>query len=145
MVDADNPCAECGGRCCSFRSMQISFVGLEEGERYDSRMIEMGEALDQVLLEDGSLPDMEWYVLDAGDGARRIVFECGHLDDDGMCGVYDDRPPMCREFQCTALDPDNDASLEDMVEEYAPGDAWEDADLTGITERAEEIIEREAG
>lgn len=149
-----NPCAECAGGCCSFRNINISYVSLEKGERYDSRLLEYledGTLEEQLLMEDGSLPEMEWYLLEYDwheDGesgrSRSIVFDCGHLTEGGLCGSYENRPGMCRTFECEALQGEED--LEEFLDRHRiPDEGWEDhphAELTPITERVEEILGR---
>lgn len=141
--DAVNPCADCGGRCCSFRLGQISFAGLSEGQRYDSFFLNH-DGFDQLLLADGSVPDMRWFVTEAPDGGRNISFECEHLTDDGKCGVYDDRPGMCRGFECPALDDEDDTTVDEWVDEFARDGVPDDVDVTEVTGRVREILQRRA-
>lgn len=140
--DVADPCAECGGKCCSFRSISISYSSLEAGERYDSHLLN-GDNTDQLVFEDGSVPDMDWYILTTPDGERRLVFECNHLTDDGRCGAYDKRPGMCRNFVCDALDPDTDTTVDEFVSNHAhPPNFPDDFDLRDVTDRVHEILAR---
>jgi Fe-S-cluster containining protein len=38
----------------------------------------------------------------ADNGERRVKLRhrCQHLQDDGRCGIYDNRPTICRDFDC---------------------------------------------
>jgi Fe-S-cluster containining protein len=138
-----DPCAECGGRCCSFDTLRMSFVGLEDGQRYDSFLID-DAWLAQLPFEDGEIPDMRWYVGRYPEtGNRGLFFECQHLQEDGTCGAYERRPAMCKNFACQALR--GEESLEDFLESTT----WDDSgreELVGlreVTDRVQEIIERE--
>lgn len=141
--DASNPCADCGGRCCSFRLGQISFASLDKGERYDSFFLDH-DGFDQLLLEDGSVPDMQWYVVTHPDGERNISFECGHLTDDGKCGVYDERPGMCRGFECPALDEDDDTTVDEWIDNFGRDGVPDAVDVRDVTDRVQSILRRRA-
>ena len=142
--DPANPCAECAGACCSFRRIGISFSSLEPGERYDSHFIH-GDHIGQLIFEDGTVPEMDWYVLTTPSGTRRMVFECGHLTDDGKCGAYDRRPGMCRAFECRALDEDDDMTLDEFLGEYArPANFPSEYELRDVTDRVRSILRRRA-
>lgn len=149
------PCAGCEGGCCSFFELRVTFTDLDPGVRYDSHLMEMGEDgnLDQLLMEDGSVPDMRWFIWDnpLDDDRRSLVFDCGHVSDNGLCTVYDERPSMCRTFQCAALKD------EEGLDEFLGRVAWYEDDgyyderptpghphLTEVTERVHELIERYA-
>lgn len=134
----DDPCADCGGACCSFRRMRISCFGLDEGQRYDSAMLEY-EHVDTLVLSDGEVPDMDWYVIEH-DGRRHLAFECGHLDD-GRCGVYDRRPEMCRSFECGLLK--GEVGLDEFMETRMRDEGEVEAmEVTEVTGRVREIIAR---
>ena len=141
-MNADNPCAECGGACCSFRRISISYSSLEPGERYDSHFLH-GDHIEQLVFDDGSVPAMDWYVLTTPDGDRRMVFECGHLTDDGKCGEYDRRPGMCKAFECAALDDDVDTTLDEFLDAHRrPAGFPDEYDLREVTDRVHEILRR---
>lgn len=140
--DAANPCADCGGRCCSFRLGGISFTSLDAGERYDSFFLDH-DGFDQLLLEDGSVPDMRWYVVTHPNGARDVAFECGHLTDDGKCGVYDERPGMCRGFECPAI-YDDDVTVDEWLDDFARDGVPDDVDVREVTDRVNSILRRRA-
>lgn len=139
---SDNPCADCGGRCCSFRTMRISFTDLDDGQRYDSALLEHEAGLEQLLLDDGSAPDMEWFTYRTASGKRALGFDCNHLDDDGRCEVYEDRPEMCRNYRCSVLR--GEETLDEFLGRFGI-DGREAADIDReVTDRVTEIIEREA-
>lgn len=136
-MSEDNPCFECGGACCSFRTLRISWMALDDGVTFDEAKDDLG--LENLPLTDGTVPNMEWYVEDLP-GAR-IVFECNHLED-GLCSVYDKRPEMCRAFECSAIEG------EKTVAELKESASWDEGeleklDLREITEEMNELIAEE--
>jgi Fe-S-cluster containining protein len=91
----------------------------------------------QLLRQSGDPVDMEWHLRD-GD---TLVFECNHLTDDGKCGIYEDRPDMCRRWECDALQGYTD--LEGMLSKYAVNpETIDDADLENVTDRMNASLER---
>jgi Fe-S-cluster containining protein len=57
--------------------------------------------------------------LDLGDGVVKIRHRCQQLRPDGLCGVYEQRPAICREFNCaTRTDCSN---LRPVVDEATDG------------------------
>ena len=142
--DVADPCASCGGKCCSFREMAISYRSLDAGERYDSHFLH-DDTHDQLVFDDGTVPEMQWYILTYPNGARKIAFECGHRRDDGLCGAYDKRPSMCRTFECPALDDDSDTTLDEFLDslDYVDG-VRDDIDVRDVTDRVQGILKRRA-
>ncbi|AGM11783.1 hypothetical protein M201_gp06 [Haloarcula californiae tailed virus 2] len=144
-AEVDSTCADCGGRCCSFHTLRMSFIGLEDGERYDSRLMHSDDLLGQLPFEDGEIPDMRWYVGRYPDsGNRALFFDCQHVQEDGTCGEYDRRPAMCKNFACQALRGEQD------LDEFLENTTWGDheatevlEDVREVTDRVQEIIERE--
>lgn len=106
-------------------------------------MIE-GDHTDQLLFEDGDVPEMEWYVgKPEGVNRRYLFFHCTHLED-GRCTEYDRRPSMCEAFECQVLE--GEATLEEFQDAVARSeDALEEMDLTEVTDRVREILARKAG
>jgi len=106
-LPAGNPCFECGGRCCSFKSLNICWQGIEDAdlplddEEAARATVHQGNP-ETLIRETGELIDMDWYV-DRGGEYASLVFDCQHKTDDGLCGVYDDRPEMCAAFKCSVL------------------------------------------
>lgn len=139
--DVADPCAECGGKCCSFRSLAISYHGLEAGERYDSMLLNADIGVDELVFTDGTVPDMEWYTIKHDDGERALAFDCNHAVD-GKCTEYDRRPAMCRWFECPPLQGEED--LDDWLEAHARIDDPEDIIDREVTDRVQAIIERDA-
>lgn len=140
-----NPCLECPGGCCSFKTINISYRTLDEGQRYDSMLLdELGEegALNNLLFDDGEVPEMEWYIVTWPDGHRTLSFHCTH-EEDGWCTEYDRRPGMCRTFSCAALE--GEMELEEFLDEHGLEDNVIDhpeTEVEEVTERVREIIGR---
>lgn len=137
-----NPiCGACGGKCCSFRTMAMTFLTI--GERRLDDVLSRPELLSQLRMADGSVPDMDWYVITTKNETRALVFECNHLKE-GLCTVYENRPGMCRAYQCDALE--GTKTLEEMLAVTTDAnpnwkEAWgEPLDLADITDRMHRAI-----
>jgi hypothetical protein len=116
-------CLECEGRCCSFRTMEISYCILnvypcKPVEEWTNK--EINETLEEnianpfELLDDNdNIINLKWFISKDDDGCC-LQFECNHQMDSGKCGIYDDRPFFCKSFQCFALQEDDPRDLEDM-------------------------------
>lgn len=140
-----DPCAECAGGCCSFKNLNIGYHTLDDGERYDSSLLDLiedGHLAESLLFDDGTVPDMEWFVMDLRHlgGNRALVFDCGHLDG-GLCTEYDRRPGMCRNFECDALE--GEMTVDEFKDEHEVLPPMRDeANLKRVTERVHEILGR---
>ena len=93
----DDKCFECGGECC--RSIAIKIDDPEDINDYE---------------------DFKWYLYHSGitvyldtDGDWHVDFpvKCIHLTDDGKCKIYDDRPPVCRDYNVDECDNGDDAVI----------------------------------
>ena len=99
-----NPCLECGGRCCSFKTLRIAFQSVDDQDKplpLEERVratLQRGAAPDNLYRQSGDPVSMHWYT----DGSR-LWFHCEHLTDAGKCGIYEDRPDLCRNFECAVL------------------------------------------
>lgn len=125
-------CRECGGMCCSFKLMDISYLRLDDGQTIDE-FIEDHD-LSNLLLQDGSVPDMEWHVKDG----CVLVFHCNHLED-GMCSVYENRPGMCRGFECEVLE--GELTLDEFQEQVGWDESVDEMDLVDVTDKMTEAIQ----
>lgn len=83
------PCTRCA-KCCTYVAVGIN---APHSLRYAS--------------------DVLWYLYHDGVSVHReaggewmVVFEtrCRHLGDDLLCGIYEHRPPICREFDNTTCE-----------------------------------------
>lgn len=145
-LPAGDPCADCGGMCCSFRLMNIAFRGVDDLDR----VLEPEEAaratiarggIDQLLKESGDLIDAEWYIAEESFGMA-LSFECNHLTEDGRCGVYEDRPEMCSQHRCAVLR--GRESLPDFKEARGR-DGAEHEVVEEVTEAVYDEIEKQEG
>lgn len=138
-----NPCLECGGKCCSFRSMAISFTAvpdvytaLEPDEK--AHAVLMRSDMEQLLTEDGEPIDAEWYLETYT--LESLVFDCNHLTEDGLCGIYDSRPDMCQSFKCDVLE--GRMSLSDYIRDYGrdPKEI-DESKYIDVTDTVNEVLE----
>ena len=144
-VDADAPCDGCPGMCCSFRIGRVSYLKADEDRSFEDLFRE-NEHWDEVLLEGGDIADFEWFRGEFEDGRVEAYFECGHLTDDGLCGVYDRRPEMCRRFECGAFEADDDEEAREWLEETMarPPGELNGAELSRETETVNSILREKA-
>ena len=107
------PCFECGGRCCSFHTLSIAWLSVNQqdqplGREQRVRATVRRGNCETLQRESGEFVDMDWYL-----GADALYFDCNHVTDDGKCGIYDDRPEMCQSFECEVLR--GQSSLDDFL------------------------------
>lgn len=95
-------CFECGGICCSFKDMNISWLTIDQPLPEFLRD-EDDEYFEQLVFQDGRVPDMDWFLDEDGS----IRFHCNHRED-GKCTEYERRPEFCRAFECPILKGDKD-------------------------------------
>lgn len=103
-VTAENKCALCSNsKCCTYITQQID----TPTSKYDFEIL-----LWQVSHQDvGAYKDEDgWF----------IIFEtrCAHLEDDGRCAIYLDRPTICRSHSNDFCE--YDAAAEDGFELWFP-------------------------
>ena len=81
--------------CCL--DMDIELVDLLFPERMPPEGQEFVRAhgLDHESL--GTLRETAMYM---GDGLVKILHRCDQLGADGLCKIYDNRPQICRQFDC---------------------------------------------
>jgi Fe-S-cluster containining protein len=48
-----------------------------------------------------SLAQLQESSLNLGEGRIRISHRCSKLQDDGLCSIYNSRPQICRDFECS--------------------------------------------
>lgn len=82
------PCLECG-LCCTYIAVEIDAPDTLHGAT---------EILWYLYHRDVSiyLEDDEWMV--------QFATRCNNLQDDNRCGIYETRPPVCREFKETTCE-----------------------------------------
>jgi uncharacterized protein len=85
-----NLCEGCGGRCCRYIAFPIDAP--ENRKDYDDIRWYLCHENINVFLEEG-----QWYV--------SVMSDCRHLDNDsGKCGIYEERPKICRQFDPTGCE-----------------------------------------
>lgn len=109
----DETCNKCGGKCCTYFCFEI-----DEPEDYEE------------------FEDIRWYVLhdgvtvhvDDGDWYISIENRCKALDPYGRCGIYENRPLICRSYSAEDgcdhtgsgdYEYDEEFTNSDQVERYA--------------------------
>ena len=125
---------ECGGKCCSFKTLNISFRSFDEADNLEDVLNDLHT--EQLVFTDGDVPNMKWYLVEKR-GKQFLLFDCQHLTEDGKCGEYERRPALCSEFECMVLR--GETELDDFLESAAPLDYDED-ELIDVTEEVQQAI-----
>ena len=66
-----------------------------------------GKCCQKVVLPYPNIPnkDMErwlkFHKIEIKNGSIIIYNKCDKLTDDGLCSIYEDRPQLCRDYDCT--------------------------------------------
>ncbi|MHB0956616.1 MAG: YkgJ family cysteine cluster protein [Pirellulaceae bacterium] len=94
-------CSHCTAKCCRYFALPID----TPTEFADFEYIRWYLLHDRatVFTEEGS-----WYLL--------VHTPCKHLRDDHLCGIYDTRPNICREYTTEACEYDEDWTYEQYFE-----------------------------
>lgn len=124
----ENPCFECGGRCCSFEGLNIHF-----GEA--ATLDELIEQYDEEILRrpSGKTPNMQFFLEWDKPHRAFLRYKCEHLTDDGLCEIYDDRPDICRSWQCPVLR--GEESVEEFTDRVEPSEKAPLVDVTSIVRK----------
>ncbi len=96
-----SPCEQCDAACCKQSAWAYAVLLQSDQER---RRFAPWSTLTSVREADGSTETVQVIAYQAG--------RCPFLGDDDRCGIYDDRPLSCRQFECTKRFG-NDASFLD--------------------------------
>jgi len=82
-ITTENKCSFCeGAKCCTYYTEQLETPRAMHD--FDHLLWMISHADTRIYKdEDG------WYLL--------VLRKCLHLQDDGRCGIYDERPSVCRE------------------------------------------------
>ena len=83
-VNSDNKCGLCeGSKCCVYITQAIDTP--RTMDEFDTLLWQMAhKGIQAYKDEDG------WFLL--------VLSQCGFLQQDGRCGIYETRPQMCREY-----------------------------------------------
>jgi len=94
-------CEYCTAKCCRYFALPI-----ENPDTYSEL-----EYLRWFLLHERASvfkEDDDWYLL--------VHTQCKHLQDNNMCGIYDTRPEICREYTTKNCEYDDDWTYEFYLE-----------------------------
>jgi Fe-S-cluster containining protein len=104
-------CSHCTALCCRYFTLQIQTP--ETWDDYDNLRWYLAHGRSALFVEDGN-----WFLLVFGD--------CKYLLSDNRCGIYDDRPAICRVYSTESCEYDNDFVFEKYFE--SPEQVWEYAE-----------------
>jgi len=94
-------CEYCTAKCCRYFALPIEVPDTFKELEY----------LRWFMLHDRASvfkEDDDWYLL--------VHTACKHLQDDNMCGIYDTRPEICREYTTKNCEYDEDWTYEFYLE-----------------------------
>jgi Fe-S-cluster containining protein len=101
LAPGDVLCNHCTAKCCRYFALPID----------EPTTREEWEFVRWYLLHDGATvfkEEGDWYLL--------VHAECKHLQSDNRCGVYHDRPPICREYSTNDCEYEDDWLYEQYLE-----------------------------
>lgn len=107
-----NLCEHCTGKCCRYFALPIETPTDRDDFNNIRWYLLHGEAA--VFVEDG-----DWYLM--------VLADCKHLMDDHRCGIYEDRPGICRKYTTDECEFEDDALYEKYFE--TPEQVWEYAEV----------------
>jgi len=82
-MENDCLCDRCTALCCRYFALEIDEP--DTAEDYDDIRWYLAHENVHIFIEDD-----EWYL--------SVQTRCQHLQDDNRCGIYEDRPKICREY-----------------------------------------------
>ena len=83
-IPVDNKCSRCTGTiCCTYITEAIDTPRSKTDFRH--LLWQVSHQNIEIYKDDSG-----WYLLISG--------RCEHIQDNGACGIYDDRPEICREY-----------------------------------------------
>ena len=103
-------CNHCGAKCCLYFALAIDKP--KDWQDFDYIRWYLLHEQAAVFVEEGS-----WYLL--------VQNRCKHLGDDHLCGIYDTRPQICRDYSTKNCEYEDDLTYDHyfeapkQVEEYA--------------------------
>jgi Fe-S-cluster containining protein len=103
-------CTYCTAKCCRYFALPIDTPETWEDFEYIRWFLLHDRAA--IFTEEKS-----WYLL--------VYTRCKHLRDDNLCGIYDTRPQVCREYSTSNCEYEDDWVYDhywetpEQVEEYA--------------------------
>lgn len=107
----ETPCHYCTGKCCRYFCLAISTP--YTWDDYDTIRWYLAHGGTIVYVEKGT-----WYLL--------VMNKCGYLQPDNRCGIYHDRPKICREYTTDNCEYDEEWGFDKLFE--TPEQIWEYAE-----------------
>ena len=110
LADGDCLCNHCGAKCCRYFALPIDVP--DEWEDFEFMRWYLLHERATVFVEDDC-----WYLL--------VHNRCTRLRDDNLCGEYETRPDICREYTTEACEYEDEWVYDhyfespEQVEEYA--------------------------
>ncbi|WP_437187064.1 YkgJ family cysteine cluster protein [Planctomicrobium sp. SH668] len=101
-------CSYCTAKCCRYFAFPIDEPKKREDFSYLRWFMLHGRV--GVFIEDGV-----WYLM--------VYADCKHLREDNLCGIYEDRPDICRSYSTDNCEYEDDALYEKYFE--TPEQLWE--------------------
>jgi len=104
-------CSYCTARCCRYFALPIEAP--TSWEDYDNIRWYMMHGRVGVFVDQET-----WYLV--------VYSDCQNLRSDNLCGIYEDRPQICRSYSTSGCEYDNDFLYDKLFE--TPEQIWEYAE-----------------
>lgn len=101
-------CSYCTAKCCGYFALQIDTPTSRTD--FDSIRWYMLHGRVSIFVDDG-----DWYLM--------VHSVCDKLRDDYMCGIYEDRPQICRDYTTDNCEYEDNTCYEKFFE--TPEQLWE--------------------
>lgn len=107
---SENLCDYCTAKCCHYFALPIDTP--EEWRDFDYLRWYLLHSRASVFLDEG-----DWYLM--------VHTTCKHLRDDHLCGIYETRPQICRDYSTDKCEYEDDWTYEkyfetpEQIHEYA--------------------------
>jgi Fe-S-cluster containining protein len=103
-IEVHPRCARCAkSKCCRQISVQVDTPTARED--FQNLLWFLAHRGVAIFVDEG-----EWFV--------SIETSCGFLEANGLCGIYEFRPPICSEYSAEECDRDDDTQYEMLFESY---------------------------
>lgn len=107
-----NLCEHCTAKCCRYYALPIETP--TELDDFNNIRWYLLHGRAAVFVEDG-----DWYLM--------VYADCKHLLEDHRCGIYEDRPGICRKYTTDECEFEDDAVYDKFFE--TPEQVWEYAEV----------------
>ncbi|MDA1017025.1 MAG: YkgJ family cysteine cluster protein [Planctomycetota bacterium] len=104
----ENLCDHCTAKCCRYFALPIETP--TDWADFDHIRWYMIHGNVSIFVEGDT-----WYLM--------VLADCKHLLDDNRCGIYHDRPQICRNYTTENCEYDDDSCYDKLFE--APEQIWE--------------------